>query len=446
MNTHTPEFWHDGNFAILRVGEKKHAFAGHWVEGSPWERFGRYDSYVVLRSDGGVIQIHAHAGELVPGSTEDLVSFISTNRNMVRTPASPLTLELDPTYACVSIDCGSRCFSAPYRRAAPMACIPPSVCGEIIRAFSDAGGRIVRFDGGGDPLCHPDVRNGRLPVLAQKMGLKSTILTSGDLLSCADLQAFVDAQCYVRVSLNAATQTTREAFHGNTVQLSDVCHALEELALRISKSRTGIPLACTFLLDTLNMEELLPSAVMAKSLGINHFSVRRVLGPDSFRPVFSSSQLARLPDLFSDVGRLESESFQVFLPWRKPNESDLNPSCGDFFASHCWQSTLKTVVEPDPGTGGIQGQLCGRYRGCGIGQKQKLPPLFQCKDGRDWVALWRRTFEDNRMDRQRLPKYCVSCIDRGFIKMLDDLMAFLSSDNTLDFNIFHLKSRDRKLW
>lgn len=439
MNSHTTELKSNGKFAILGTNNKEYVFDGQWIKGSPWERFGRYNSYIILRSDGAVARIQAHAGELVPGSTEDLVTFIKSNRHRMQTPASPLTLELDPTYACASTDCGGRCFSAPYRIKAPTACIPPSVCSDIVRAFAYAGGRIVRFDGGGDPLCYSEVCNGRLPLLARELGLKSTILTSGDLLPQTNLQAIVDARCYVRVSLNAATQAARESFHGNKVQLCDVCRSLEELASKISREQVELPIACSFLLDTSNLDQLVPSAVLAKSLGIAHFSVRRVLGPPSLRPDFSSSHLSCLPEIFSAVEEIASDNFQVFLPWREPNEPDLNPSRDEFLAVRCWQSTLKTVIEPDPDTGGIQGQLCGRYRGRGTGQEMQRPPLFQCTNGHDWVKHWRNTFKEDGVDRRVLLRQCVSCIDRGFIKILEDMMNFLD-DKSLDFDIFHLKS------
>ena len=82
-------------------------FEGKWIHGTPWQRFGLYNSYVVIRADGRMLKIPAHAGELAPGSTEDLIAAIASFDSTRGYPSAPLSLELDPTYRCASRDCAS---------------------------------------------------------------------------------------------------------------------------------------------------------------------------------------------------------------------------------------------------------------------------------------------------------------------------------------------------
>ena len=424
--------------ATLEVDGIEHEFEGHWVEGTPWQRFGLYNSYVVVRPDGRTLKMPAHAGELVPGSTEDLIAALRAFDLDSGVPRGPMTLELDPTYRCASRDCGGFCFSAAYRSMAPSASIPTPLIEDVIRTFDEAGGRILRFDGGGDPLLHPDVRSGALVEFANGRGLKTTILTSGDLLDRSDVCRIAESECYVRISLNAATDRTRRLFHGNEVSLKPIVAGIERLVASLERMRSETPVGATFLLAPMNYQEVLDCAHMAREIGVRHFSVRRVLGPDRMRPQFTSPQELELAELLNAVRSLHSDKFRVAVPWRAVADPDLNPSAGDFSATRCWQSTFKTVLEPGA-DGSAHLRLCGRYRGGGAGQLLTLPPLWSVRNAGGWVEGWRQSFSDFPISRSDLPKTCVSCIDRGFIQMVDRLIRFVG-DTRSDFRILHLDS------
>jgi MoaA/NifB/PqqE/SkfB family radical SAM enzyme len=428
----------DGEHAVLQLPGKTLRFSGRWVAGSPWERFGLYDHYVVIRDDGEVTSFPAHAGDLVPGSTEDVAAALLAFDSEARRPRAPLSLELDPTNRCASKDCGGHCFSAAYRALQPKGEIPGDVMALIIRRFAAEGGRIVRFDGGGDPLSHPAVRTGELPELAFRCGLKSTILTSGDALERTNLTRIGAASCYLRVSLNAATDETRRRFHGNRLELSRIFRRIETFAEWIAVNRPGLPIGSTYLLSDANWTEVYDCARRARDAGISHFSVRRVLGPSHLRPCFAEADLDRLRDLLRATRELSTDAFRAFIPWRPVAEEDLNPRRGDFSAAQCWQSTFKTIVESCP-EDAYRVQLCGRYRGNGIGQGMQMKPLFTSSAGDDIVEEWRRSFTAYPISRQNLLHTCTSCIDRGFIQMMDALIGFVDPPRR-GFEILHLQS------
>lgn len=425
--------------AAIDINENTRLFDGKWIEGSAWQRFGLYNSYVVIRADGRVLKIPAHAGELVPGATEDLIDAIKSFDYCLGYPAAPLALELDPTFRCASRDCGGACFSAEYRAQAPTATISTALLKEIIEDFHSRGGRIVRFDGGGDPLLHPAVLSGEVVEFAAQLGLKTTILTSGDWLERANLDRIAESGCYLRISLNAGTNKTRSVFHGNRYSLSKIIAATKRFINALNRVDPEIPVGATYLLSHLNYKEVLSSAYLARSAGIRHFSVRRILGPAKLRPNLSISENNEAEELLLKVKSLHSNGFRVAVPWRALEEDDLNPKERDFGAAQCWQSTFKTVVEPDPVSGGARAQLCGRYRGSGVGQRMEMNPLMLFSSGDGWVSKWRASFDTYPVTRQQLPHRCVSCIDRGFIVMMDGLLRFLRGHRR-DFRILHLNS------
>lgn len=407
---------------------------GRLVPGGPWERFGRYNAYHVVRDDGAALVVRAHAGELVPGSTEDLVAFLSGLGGAL--PRGPMTLELDPTYACASVSCGEVCFSAEYRAQRPRASIGSEALRQAITAFAAAGGRVLRFDGGGDPLLHPDVRSGAAVRLGAELGLRTTILTSGDLLPATDWRAVVDADCYLRVSLNAHSTPVRRRVHGNKVDMDRLWHVLSR-ACEHARAVGRTPVGATFLLTPDNYAEVALAARRAREIGVSHFSVRRVLGPDALRRPFDPAARAALPELLQEVAELDADAFRVFVPARDVAESDLSPRAGDIAATSCWQSVFKTVLEPAAGPDDVRVQLCGRYRGSGVGQAMQLPPLAADADPATWDRAWARSFEVYPVSRPDLIRTCVSCIDRGFIQMMDRLVAFTAM-GARPFTIEHL--------
>jgi hypothetical protein len=406
-------------------------FRGRWITGSPWDRFGLYNSYVLVRGDGAIRKIAAHSGELVPGSTEDLVAALKTFDSARGRLPCPMTLELDPTWQCASVDCGGHCFSKTYRALAPRAALSTAMIEEILREFAMSGGRIVRFDGGGDPLLHPGVRSGALTELVHNLGLKSTILTAGDLFRATDLSRIAGANCYVRVSLNAATNETRRRFHRNTVTCDEVFEHIEILT-----KESAIPVGATFLFGQANYHEVFDAAVRARDCGISHFSVRRVLGPPDFRADFGPAEVVEAQELLAKVRAMHSDKFRVFVPWRGLNDPDMSPARGDFTARQCWQSTLKVIVEPKANS--KKHAMCGRYRGGGIGQLMQLPSLDVSPKGAGWVQRWQGSFENFPVRRELLPRICVSCIDHGFIRMVDEMVAFLGDPSISEFEVLHL--------
>jgi len=424
--------------AELLIGTQRHSFQGRWISGTPWERFGLYDAYVVVHSDGTVAEVPAHSGELVPGSTEDLTDYIQDQWGNLAHPTAPLTLEIDPTNACLSRDCGTRCFSAAYRRLNPKAQIDGPLIADILTAFAREGGKIVRFDGGGDPLLHCDIRSGALLGKAKQLGLKSALLTSGEMLTSSDLPALADSACYLRVSVNACTDSTRKAFHGNDYSAKSIFDAVERYASLLASKRECAPIGASFLLDTVNFSEMLACARICRTIGIRHFSVRRVLGPQALRPTFTETQLREVERLLQEVSSLTSPSFRVFVPWRPVDEPDLAPRSGSIPATQCWQSTFKTIIEPCTSAPSFRAQLCGRYRGCGIGQAHQLPALFQKESPDTWVHRWRDSFDVYPHSRAELVRFCPSCIDRGFILMVEGILNAVGKKSA-DFSLLHLK-------
>jgi hypothetical protein len=167
------------------------------------EEFGKWNRIVAVDDEGSVLDIFpGHGGEFYPGSLNDHVEALRAR--VVRGRIWPVQADLDISNACTG-RC-SWCFSAHYRQVCSGA-----TSGELLSCLicdlAEGGTKIVRFDGGGEPLTHPHIM--KLTRLAHDLDMKTAVLTNGDLLDDRHARVFVDTKTYVRISFNASCNATR---------------------------------------------------------------------------------------------------------------------------------------------------------------------------------------------------------------------------------------------
>lgn len=407
-----------------------------------WDGFGLSNAILLSTGNKKVI-IPGHNGEIVPGFIEEdlmpaIKEVIETGRLKY-----PIIAEIDPTWKCRSINnCGGHCFSALYRKGKSFS-IPIKQIEKFIQEFVEGGGKIVRWDGGGEPLLYQWIRNGELIEKCAKYNLKQTILTSGDRLSDANTTSFIDCNVYLRTSLNAATNETHKRFHGCPQPLTEIIKALEKY---ISKKKNALlhdytPTGATFLLSHLNYKEVFDCAKLAKEIGIDHFSVRRVLGPKWLRVDNELIIEEELKDLFMKIEQLRSDTFVLFIPWRSVTENDIKAF--EIDSDCCWQSIFKTFMEPSIDGKGMNMTLCGRYRGGGIGQLKQIEQTIIDGTNNNYLNSWKYFLQ--KYDRKRLINTCPSCIDRGFIVFVNNLLKGLNFLGRINFDFQYIHIRDRNV-
>ena len=85
---------------------------------------------------------------------------------------------------------------------------------------------------------------------------------------------------------------------------------------------------------------------------------------------------------------------------------------------------------PAPAEFARHGSLAGRASAL-LSRPPRVPPMQPGS----------QSFTDYGVSRDALPQTCISCIDRGFIMMMDLLLQFLK-DSLKEFHILHLDSED----
>jgi MoaA/NifB/PqqE/SkfB family radical SAM enzyme len=394
---------------------------GRVVLGDDNEVFGRWNQLVAVSTSGEVLaRFPAHGGEVIPGRLEDHIDRLRNNLQLG--VAWPVQVDLDPSMACPS-SC-TFCFSAGYRAARKDGLLMDTrLIVDLISGWAQRGVKVVRFDGGGDPLTHP----GLLKAIrhASELGLRTAVLTAGDLLHERHMETFVHCGTYVRVSLNAATDERRAQIHQGHHRLSRTLQRVRTLAgLRRQaygdRPRRYMLLGATSMLLPENADQTFAIAQQAREAGFDHVSYRVVLGrshavnySSQARDVFDA-QLSRVRQDLTD------DDFQVFSSGRSFTDTGYVPS--EYFDT-CLASTHRALIEVGPSAGQAAIVPCGRYRGHGFSGRSDGVVFGFLNAHPDIDTVWQSSTMA-RMVRS-FPGRCADCIDRSANLMLSRIMSVL---------------------
>lgn len=413
----------DGSLAqVVPVGP------GRFVYGHGNDIFGRWNALVAAHTQPRCTVFRAHAGEIIPGTIDEHIDRI--RRNLAEGTTLPVQVDIDVSMACPSACLF--CFSSGYRGSRSSGrLMNPQLMLDLIRQSAQQGVKVVRFDGGGDPLTHPALL--RAVDLCRELRLRSAVLTAGDLLAERHIPGFVRARTYVRVSLNAAGDATRRTLHGQRTgryglqPILDTVHCLR--ARRDTELGTAgpaeMPIGATSMIHPVNAAETLAIAERARQAGFDHLSFRVILGKDHKVP-FTTAAREQLSSAFDEIRRrVADESFQVFLPTRDITDQGYVP--GRYF-ERCRASTHRALIEVGPAPERAALIPCGRYRGHGyrpgtdpdrmvFGYLSKTEPL---KDV--WLG------EHMKQLLTSFPQRCEDCIDRSANLFLRTAETILRAD------------------
>jgi wyosine [tRNA(Phe)-imidazoG37] synthetase (radical SAM superfamily) len=398
-------------------------------EDAVFDLYGRWNS-LVAETAGGVRLgwCRAHDGDFFPESpldhAEAMRAAIVRGENCDLRGAWPVRVDVDITQRCTSA-CVF-CFSRPYysRSAYRGSVTGLAELSQLLEDLAARGTRSIRYCGGGDPLTHPDIE----PLLRspRKCGLRSCVITNGDLLDDRLADVVFDEVDHLRWSVNAATNATRRKLHRPGLvsnELTRIFESVERIADRRRRERPGErrPMIwATFLVMAENLEEVVPVTESLKRIGVDSLSFRPVY--HNLGGAWSEAQERRLRSLLEKAKSFEtSPDFLVFIPKRALLDADSLQPAEHF--STCLSRQLRTVVEST--SDGLAIQTCGMWRGTGPHSGKVIG------NGVSFASAWSAS-KANSLPAHA-PNECHQCMDVSANVTLNFIWEMLLSDPAARF-------------
>jgi len=182
----------------------------------------------------------------------------------------PITVELDMTNLC-NHRC-PECTGWYFQNRSPDS-LPLDLARDIVKQLAKAEVRGLIFTGGGEPLCHPHIKE--VIRLAYDLGLDIGFITNGSLINEETAQILLECCTWLRVSLDAESAITFERIHGMDGNAFD--KVVDNLVLltkmkRELKSKTTIGVG--YLTCDYTRDEMYDMAILCKKLGVDYLQFR----------------------------------------------------------------------------------------------------------------------------------------------------------------------------
>ena len=181
----------------------------------------------------------------------------------------PVMAILHPTNAC-----DHRCLGCEYASILGKAQIK-DIC-DVIDQVADLGVVSVLFTGGGEPLLHPQFSDAI--KRAKHKNLYVGIFSNGSKLNGPLSSIIAEFADFIRISVDAATQSTYNTIRGVTEKrFNELQEGIKKLlSLRKGKLEIGLK----FLIRKTNIDEIIPFAKFAKSLGVDSIQFKPIRQSD----------------------------------------------------------------------------------------------------------------------------------------------------------------------
>ena len=384
--------------------------------------YGLWNCLVAFGSDGKEIGvIEAHDGDFFPESPDD---YIRALRSVVLANepdfhAMPVRVDVD-----VNQDCSDQCYFCYSRNYAKQplyrhAQIPASVFYSIVEQLSQLGVKTIRFTGGGEPLLHSDICT--LLKLPASFNMKSCVITNGTLLDEQICNIIVDHVDHLRISINAATNKTRNVLHRPLMRKNSIDQIFDYLSYITTQRKTRWknqrkPLIwSTFLIVPENISEIVVCAERLRACGVDSISYRPIY--HGLKRPFSESEHLEVQEQFRLVSKLHNPPFfHVFFPKRGVEFlKSIKPYKHFDFCISC---LYRTIIETS--NQGVVLQKCWSSRG---NYNNRIGTL---DSGVLFNEVWRQFV--NNQTQFDLKQKCNSCIDISMNITLHSILKILNKD------------------
>lgn len=182
----------------------------------------------------------------------------------------PITVELDMTNTC-----NHKCpeCSGWYSHNRNHDSLPYDLAEDIVRQLAKAEVRGLIFTGGGEPFCHPHIKD--IVKLTYNLGLDIGFITNGSLINEEIARVLLECCIWLRVSLDAASAKTFERLHGmDGDAFNKTVNNIALLTKMKSRLKSKTIIGVGYLTCDYTRDEMFDMTILCRKLGIDYLQFR----------------------------------------------------------------------------------------------------------------------------------------------------------------------------
>lgn len=189
----------------------------------------------------------------------------------------------------------------------PKRFIPREKMLEVIDDWAEMGVKAAEITGGGEPLAHPDIHEILSFILSN--GIQLSLVSNGVLLKPEIIATLMQAT-WVRISVDCSKPGTYATmrrvpegqFHRAVENISALCKLRDEVG-------SQVVIGVGFVVSKENWHEVVDSAALAKSLGVENFRISAVFQPNN--EAYFSDFFEEARELCRQAAELSDSRFRV---------------------------------------------------------------------------------------------------------------------------------------
>jgi len=311
-----------------------------------------------------------------------------------------ITVELDMTNLC-----NHRCpeCSGWYFQNRNSDSLPLDLARDIIRQFAKAEVRGLIFTGGGEPLCHPHIKE--LVRLAYNLGLDIGFITNGSLINEEIAKILLECCTWLRVSLDAASAQTFERIHGmDGNAFNKVLNNISLLTRMKMDFKNQTTIGVGYLTSDFTKDEMYDMTVLCKKLGVDYLQFRPMQIHNNGRFEYHRTDIKK--EIFRCL-KQSNDGYKVLYSKHK-YEMMKESNFGRYY-NKCYGQQFATVIAAD-----TRAYVCCHMRGY---DKYCLGDLKKNTFEEIWNSQQRKRVIENIDFRDCVPL----CRDNTFNQILWDI-------------------------
>lgn len=169
---------------------------------------------------------------------------------------------------------------------------------DIILQLKTVGVKAIGLGGGGDPTCHPNLKE-VIEFIAQN-DLEVSLTTNGQLLTAEIIDAAIKNCTWIRVSLDSDSPTMFKRMHGmDEAAFYQVIGNISKLVKAKRKLQSETVIGVTYLIGSHTVEGVYNATALVKKLGVNYIRIRPFFTWDGAKKNGKSNKDPTIPISFS---------------------------------------------------------------------------------------------------------------------------------------------------